>query len=228
MDPDLLQQKAIVAAAIELYLDDPGQLTAPAIAAAAGVDRADVYRYVDSSLFVLPAFYDLCIPQYRAICAAIDGYETFSLTERLATFIFVLFDVLEEQRAFVERTFEPYIVEQRMPSSFRQDVAAVFAEILDIDAIPPTNRLATDWPPLHRVLTEAYLRLVLFWLDDTSSQREQTMALVDKLVAFFVELATFQGIERGADLLKYLINIGLIDLDRIPFARRWFDEPDAT
>ncbi|RMH67726.1 MAG: hypothetical protein D6685_03165 [Bacteroidetes bacterium] len=225
MDRDLLQHKTLVAAAIELYLDDPGQLTVPAIAETASVTPDVVYRYVDSSLFILPAFYDLCIPQYQAIRHAIEGYETFSLAERLATFIFVLFDLLEEQRAFVERTFEPYIIEQRMPSSFRDDVAASFAEILDTDAIPPTNRLATDWPPLHQALAHAYLRLVRFWLNDPSPQQKQTVALVDKLVAFFEELALFRGIERGVDLLKYLVNIGLIDLDRLPFTRRWFDEP---
>ena len=49
------------------------------------------------------------------------------------------------------------------------------------------------------------------------------MALTDKLVAFFAELATFRGIERGVDLAKYLVNVGIINVENIPFVGQWFD-----
>ena len=208
MNPDdLLLRKRIVEAALDADLYAPERFTVEDIVEAAGVTKETFYAQFDSLLFVPPSFYRLCLAQYRAVRATIDGYDAFSLEERLATFLFLMFDFLEEQEAFVQQTFRPFVLEQRTATGFREALQKTFAEILDTDDVPPVNRLATDAAWLHAALARAYLALVDFWLDDESPQREKTVALTDKLVAFFAELATFRGIERGVDLAKYLVNI---------------------
>ena len=227
MESPLLLRKQLIEAALALYLEEGVVPSAAAVAEAAGVERATFYAEFDGSWFVLPAFYELCIDQYREVRGAIDGYDTFGFDEQLATFIFLMFDFLEEQLPFARRTFEPYVIEDRAPTGFREGVGRVFHELLQSAAVPPTNQLLVDRERIRTGLTWVYLGLVRFWLEDTSPQREQTVALVDKVVAFVAELATFGGIERGVDLAKYMVNIGLLPVDKWPFFRDWFAEGEA-
>ena len=227
MDNDvLLLKKRIIEAAINLYLNDSDRFTVDDVAEAAEVTKETFYEHFDSLSFVLPAFYVLCLAEYRTVRAAIGGYESFTLEERLSTFIYVMFDFLEEQQAFVAQTFEEYVMDDHT-ARFRKEVKALFRELLDTDDVPTTNRFFTDRDLLHGFLTNQYLLLVSYWIKDESPQREKTVALADKLVAFFAELATFRGIERGVDLVKYLVNIDLIDLDNIPFVGRWFEREET-
>ena len=208
MNPDvLLLRKRIIEAALDAYLNVPERFTVEDVIEAAGVTKAEFYAQFDSLLFVPPAFYSLCLAQYRAVRATLDGYDAFTLEERLATFIFLMFDFLEEQEAFVKQTFRPYLLEHRAALRFRDDLQQTVATLLDADDIPSVNRFVTEAAWLHAALARAYLELVHFWLEDDSPQRQKTVALTDKVVAFFVELATFRGIERGVDLAKYLVNI---------------------
>lgn len=229
MDNDvLLLKKRIIEAAVDLYLNDPDRFTVDDVVAAAESTKDEFYEHFDRFADVLPAFYVLCLAEYRRARTAIDGYESFTLEERLATFIFVMFDFLEEQQAFVARTFEEYIVKDCGTSRFRKEVKALFRELLDTDDVPTANRFFTNQSLLHAFLTSQYLFLVSYWINDESPQCEKTVALTDKLVAFFAELATFRGIERGVDLAKYLVNVGLINIENIPFVGQWFENDEAT
>ena len=219
----LLLKKRIIEAAIDFYLNDPDRFTVEDVVEAVGITKETFYQHFDRFADVLPAFYVLCLAEYRTLRAALDGYERFTLEERLSTFIFVMFDFLEEQEAFVRRTFDEYVVRDCGTSRFRKEVKAVFRELLDTDAVPAANRFFTDQSLLHAFLARQYVFLVSYWLDDESPQREKTVALTDKLVAFFAELATFRGIERGVDLAKYLVNVGLLNVENIPFVGHWFE-----
>ncbi len=228
MDNDvLLLKKRIIEAAIDYYLNDPDRFTVEDVAEAADVTKEEFYQHFDSFAAVLPEFYVLCLAEYRTVRGAIDGYEGFTLEERLATFVFVMFDFLEEQEAFVKRTFEEYVVEDCGTSRFRKEVKALFRELLDTDDVPTTNRFFTNKALLHGFLTNQYIFLVSYWINDESAQREKTVALADKLVAFFAELATFRGIERGVDLAKYLVNVGIINVENIPFVGQWFESEEV-
>ena len=229
MDNDaLLLKKRIIEAAIDFYLNDPNRFTVEDVVEAAEITKDAFYEHFDSFSDVLREFYVLCLAEYRTVRAAIDGYETFTLEERLSTFVFVMFDFLDEQQAFVARTFEEYILQDCGAARFRKEVKALFRELLDTDDVPTANRFFTSQALLHAFLTSQYFFLVSYWLDDESPQREKTVALTDKLVAFFAELATFRGIERGVDLAKYLVNVGLINVENIPFVGHWFEREEAT
>ncbi len=229
MDQDaVLLKKRIVEAAIILSRTDPDRFTVEDVVEAADTTKDEFYTLFDSFAHVLPAFYPLCIDQYRLVCEAIEGYDAFSLEERLSTFIFVLFDFLEEQFDFVTETFDDDVVHYGTGSPFRKELNALFRELLDTEDVPPVNRFFTDQKLLHTFLTHQYLFLVSYWLKDESPQREKTVALADKLVAFLVELVTFRGIERGVDLAKYLVNVGIIEIDKIPFVGTWFNDENAS
>ena len=66
------------------------------------------------------------------------------------------------------------------------------------------------------MVVEALIHTTDMWLKDRSSDRERSTALVDRLIAFFAELVSNRGIERGLDIIRYAVEAGY--LPRWPFA----------
>ena len=220
VDPDTFaEQKPLVEAAVAVFQSDDTPLTREAIIAQSGLDAATFDRHFDGPAAALTAFYDLLVPQYRLITASTEGFDAFSLEERLAAFHFILLDGLGEQRAFVQATFDSVVCRQ---SSFRSDVRAMHRELFTSADVPNTNQFVTGLWPVHEVMTEITFALVRSWICDDSPDQETTTALVDKLVAFVAELVTFGGVQRGVDLAWYVVQADLLGLKRLPLIGRWF------
>ncbi|MES3628784.1 MAG: hypothetical protein PPP56_01310 [Longimonas sp.] len=219
IDPDAFaEKKQLVDAAVAVYNDDPGKLTTGAICQVARTDRITFASYFDAPEDALAAFYTLVFEQYHLIRLSTEGYAQFSFEERLATFLYILTDVLEEQRAFVQATFDTQI---RCEAAFREHVQAELQRLLQEDTVPETNRVVTRQWPVYTLFTEAVLRIIRFWMHDTSTNREATTALIDKLVSFTAEVVTFRGVQRGADLAWYATKVDVLGLSRLPVVR-WF------
>jgi hypothetical protein len=220
VDPDTLaEQKPLVDAAVAVFQAEATPLTRDAIVARSGLDAAAFGRHFDAPEEALTAFYDLLVPQYRLITAGTEGFDTFSLEERLAAFHFILLDGLGEQRAFVQATFDTAV---RRQSSLRANVRDVHRELLTGTDVPNTNQLVTGLWPVHEVMTEITFSLLRHWIRDDSPDQQTTTALVDKLVAFIAELVTFGGVQRGVDLAWYVMQADLLGLKRLPLIGRWF------
>lgn len=220
-DPEAFsERKQLIHAAIAVYMDDPASLTPAAICEQAGTDRLTFVSYFDEPEDALPAFYTLVFDQYHLLRMATDGYEHFSFEERLATFLYILLDALDEEREFVKATFHSDI---RRSASFRDQVQGEMQRLLTEDTVPSTNQWVTGRWTVSRIATEAVLRIIRFWLHDTSDDRAATTALIDKLVAFTAELVTFRGVQRGTDLLWYLTKVDALGLKRVPLIGRFFE-----
>ena len=212
-DPDTFaEQKQLVEAAIQLHATD-APLTVDAICEEAGVEASVFYAHVDDPEALLPAYYDLVVDQYHLLTGATADYEDFTFEERLASFYYILFDTLGEQRAFVQTTFDSRI---RYASSFRADVRATLCTLLTDDRIPQTNQLVTGLWPVQEVLTEVTFAIIRHWIGDDTEAQAATTALVDKLVAFVAELVTFRGVSTGVELAWHIVQHDALGLRRLP------------
>lgn len=220
VDPDAFAEKKRLAhAAAELYLTDPERISADTVCERAGLSKEVYVAHFDSVDALLPACYELALVQYRLLRDATAEYDRFSFEERLATFFFILLDTLDEQRAFVEATFDGPI---RRASDFRAQVRAAIRELFTNPEVPSSNRLITGLWPVQEVCTEVTLGVIRFWLRDDSPDHEETTALIDKLVAFTAELVTFRGVQRSTDLAWYLVQIDALGLKRLPMIGGFF------
>ena len=214
-------KRRVVAAAIDLSIDNQGRFTVKQLCQKTDISQGDFYRLFNSKHLVLSEFYPLCVAQYRALTLEIDGYPAMSLSEKLGNFIYTMFDLLQEQREFVDDTFESMVTRARGQTTFHREVTAVFAEILESDPeLPNLQRafLLNSW--IYDFLTSEFLQLLAFWISDDSPNVERSMALSDKLVAFLEEVMHSNVVGKGADLLKYILENNVIKLN-IPLVR-WF------
>lgn len=193
--------------------------------AEAGVDKATFSAHFDAPEALFPAVYDLAVDQYHLLSAATEGYDDFTVEERLASFYYILLDALAEHRAFVQETFDSRV---RYNSSFRSEVRAALRTILTDDRIPQPNRLVTGFWPVHEVLTEVTFALIRHWISDESADQAATTALIDRLVAFVAELVTFGGVSRGVDLAWHIVRNDALGLRRLPLVGRLLPGRDRT
>jgi AcrR family transcriptional regulator len=195
------------------------------VCAEAGVDKATFSAHFDAPEALFPAVYDLAVDQYHLLSAATEGYDDFTVEERLASFYYILLDALAEHRAFVQETFDSRV---RYNSSFRSEVRAALRTILTDDRIPQPNRLVTGFWPVHEVLTEVTFALIRHWISDESADQAATTALIDRLVAFVAELVTFGGVSRGVDLAWHIVRNDALGLRRLPLVGRLLPGRDRT
>jgi hypothetical protein len=183
------------------------------------MDQAVFDTYFDDADALLPAYYDLVVDQYRLLADATTDYEDFSFEERLASFFYILLDALDEQRPFVQNTFDTWV---RRRSSFRTEVQAELRALLtDDDVVPNTNQLVTGLWPVHEVLTVVTMAVVRHWAEDETDDQAATTALVDKLVSFVAELVTFGGVSSGLNLAWHIAQHDSLGLRRLPLLGRW-------
>lgn len=218
MNPDTFAEKKQLAdAAVAVHQSD-ASLTRTAVVAESGLPAEAFDRHFEAPDEALTAFYDLLVPQFRLIAAATEGFDAFSFEEQLGAFHFILLDGLAEQRAFVEATFDTRV---RRRSSLRADVRAELRTLFTSADVPDVNRLVTGLWPLHEAMAEITFALLRAWIRDASPDQQTTTALVDKLVAFVAELVTFGGVQRGVDLVWYVVQADLLGLKRLPLIGRW-------
>ncbi len=218
-DPNqFAEKKHLIEAAIAVYHDDPGALTTQAICDVARTDRLTFASYFDEPKEALQAFYTIIFTQYHLLRLSTEGYDRFSFEERLATFLYILVDALGEQRAFVQATFD---TSMRCEAGVREQIRTELQRLASEDTLPDTNRYVALQPAVLALCTEAVMQILRFWLHDDSPQQQASTALIDKLVGFTAEVATFRGVQRGADLAWYATKIDVLGLRRLPVVR-WF------
>jgi len=206
-DP-LAQKQKIVSAAIALYIDDRANFTIANIARKTRIKKVEIYNFFNSRSAILKYYYPLCVERYRIMTADIDDFAIWSLEEKLANFAYALFDMLQEEREFVEEHFAEAIVHGSATSRFEHDVGALLNEFIGEDC-------TTGW--LASFLAREYVHLIGFWLADDSSDAQRTMALVDKGASFVGEAVHSSAlVYKGIDLTKYLV---ANDIVKIPLAK---------
>lgn len=217
------KRNRIVNAAIDLYVNNPETFTLKNIAKKARVKEAEIYSHFPNKAAILKDFYSGIVPQYKEMVKQIEGYELYDLSEKLSNFVYSSLDMMQEQRDFVEKTFNDFILHPHRKPDFQQQVESLVEEFMSED-----NRIAASNQYLlnaftYSLLSREYLFLVRFWIQDESPGSEQTMALTDKLTSFINEILYSAVLDKGFDLGRFLISNRVIR-PNIPFWEACVDQ----
>jgi hypothetical protein len=217
MNLEEFEKKVIISrAAAGLFIRDKEKFTIKNIAKEAVVKIVEIYQLFDDKDEILIFFYDSVVPLYKMMISEIDDFDSFTAGEKLSNFTFTLFDLLNEQRDFVDQTYSRYVLVGFKKSTLKKDVTKLFKEFINRDErISTLNRNLFDgW--FYGMVARKYLALILLWLRDESDSQEKTMALVDKLSSFLDELLYSNVLDKGFDLVQYLYTNDFFKFD-IPY-----------
>jgi len=212
-DTDTTQNLALkqewTEAGTDFYINHEEAFSLQNLANHLDADVEAMYQYFPDGDHLILFYYELQLLKYRQMITDIEGFEQLSLSEKCSNFAYTLFDLFAEQREFVTATFEEYIL-HNSGTPFHNEVEALFKSFIESDPrISMTSQFVT-WPVFYKMVTNEYLHLVHFWVDDISDHYEKSMAFTDKVASFFEELMYSKIIDKGFDLTRFLASNGVI------------------
>jgi AcrR family transcriptional regulator len=221
-DEEHLIKGDIVKEAIDLYLKDSSKFEEKYIAEKLNMNEDQFYQFFKNKNEVLQYFYSDCVLQYREMARDIEGFEDATLEEKISNFIYMMFDIFQPNRKFMEKTFNSMVLIRIPASLFQKEVENVFTDIAQSEnSISTLLRPFVVNPISFEVFSRQYFLLIKFWLSDTTENYEATMALVDKLVSLFTEVLQTRIPDKAMELFKYVFVDNVTKMN-LPFIGRFF------
>ena len=187
--------------ALEIFGENPTQFSVRTVAKELNLKREEVYTYFSSKNAILRYFYQLCFEEYLKQTNEIDEYKKFSLEEKLGHLVYTHIELFQKEKEFVESSFNDIIYKANPNNVFQKSLEEHIEDILN-DSEGDASFLPTKY--LSKFLVKELFHIFKFWIKDDSEKSEQTIELVDKIIAFVGEILSNQIISKGIDLGKTL------------------------
>jgi len=219
-----LIKRDIVKAAIGIYLKNKADFNEKNIATRMKLNEKQFTSFFKNKNEVLQYFYVDAMLQYREMVPEIEGFENATLEEKISNFIYMMFDIFQPYRKFVEKTFDALILMRVTASPFQKEVENIFKEISDSDySVSALVKPVVSNPLTFDIFSRQYFLLIKFWLSDHSENHENTIALVDKSVSLFTEVIQTRIPDKALELFKYVV-VDKIGKIKIPFIGNFLND----
>lgn len=192
--------------AAEIY-HSKGSVSVPQIIEATEYTATEIYQLFPNKKAILEFFYPSMIFQYQAMVDDIEDFDTYSVSEKFSNFILTTFDMLDDFDVLAQDTFTKYILQERHHSEFFKEVKQLFKEFLTSDGNISVSAGLFMKDYFYGILSAKYIWLIKFWLEDKSEGKDRTTALADKFTAFLEEAIYNKTIDKGFDLIKYMVSL---------------------
>ncbi len=204
MDADQINKKIdITWAAVEIY-ENKGRVSIPDLVNKTKISATEIYHLFPNKKAILEYYYPALVFQYWAMIDEIEDFENYAISEKFSNFIYTMFDLMSEKMSFVEDTFDKYVLRKGSNSEFHAEATSLFKEFLTTDGNIAVSAGFFMGDFYYKTLTTQYLFLIKYWLNDSSDNKERTLALADKLSSLFEEIVYNKAIDKGFDLVKFI------------------------
>ncbi len=183
--------------ALEIYSENPTRFSVRTVAKELNLKREEVYTHFPSKNAILRYFYQLCFEEYIKQTVEISEYSNYSLEEKLGHLVYTHIELFQKEKEFVERSFNEIIYKANPNNVFQKSLEEQVEKILN-DSEGDASILPTKY--ISMFLVKELFHIFKFWIKDDSDKSEQTIELVDKIIAFIGEILCNQIISKGIDL----------------------------
>lgn len=178
-------REKIIDAAVDLIISkDLKTATMREIARKAGIGDATIYNYFPTKEAIVYGYYESKFDQVTQKLKAIENFNEFTFQEQLQTFFETKLDLFMVDRDFLDKTFkvaffalsQHYSRIRPIKDRFMVIIEDMFNAAIEVNEIPEQ---------VFKELTiqffwEYYIGIVIYWLNDTSDQFQETSVLIDK------------------------------------------------
>lgn len=204
MDKQTKKKSKIAEAAAKRYIENP-RFTIQSLANELDMKSAEVFGLFPNRKSILLFFYESRLLAYHEQKKSIEGFEEFTLSEKLSNLFLTILDQFLEYREFVLETYGKFIARNPVYISFEQEFKKELKDIFQSDVnITGTSRFFTNGL-LYATVYYHFHALILFWSKDESEKYERSFALVDKWCSLIEELFYSKIVDKGLDLGKFLL-----------------------
>ncbi|MEX2456808.1 MAG: hypothetical protein WD381_05805 [Balneolaceae bacterium] len=189
-------------AATERYLVNE-RFTIKSLADELKMDSSEIYDLFPNRRSILEFYYESVIIRYQTLTAAIEGYNNFTMAEKLSNLALTVLDMFQERREFVSKTYNSMIACSNRSTHFEKNFKNQLSYIYEQDKKQSTSASVFNGELTNRFIVLHFHGLINFWLRDSSEGYQKTMELVDKWTALVQEINYSSVIDRGFDLAKF-------------------------
>ncbi len=175
------------------------------LASKSGISVTDLYKLFPNRKSILAHYYTTQIYQADEIIQNIEDFQEYTLAEKLSTLAYTLTDLLQDDREYVERTFQELICSGFQKTDFEKKVEQRLKHIISNDHHISSTASFFVNPFVYTIIQKHYMWMIQYWLNDDSAGFEDTLALIDKWTALFQELLYNSLIDKSLDLTKFLL-----------------------
>lgn len=220
-DPETFEMKfAMADVATDLYIQGDGRFYIKDIAKEVDITPAEVFNYFPNKKSILEFYYASLIIRYEMMINEIDGFNSYTLSEKLSNFAFTSFDMLQEKETFVEATLSDYVLNSFTKTDFEKELERIIKQFLqNDDHISISSTLVLN-SYSYAFLRRQFLELLRFWINDTSEDKELSMELTDKATAVLEELMYNPVIDKSFDLAKFIHANRKAFINNIPIVKQ--------
>lgn len=196
----------ISACAIQLWLKQNKRFTINQLLELAKIDASTFFEHFNSKKDALRFFYIQLPLRLEAMLAEIPDFDSYTLSEKLNTVSFSIFDMLDEQKDFVAGSFQEFAGCTAVNDLMANSMQPVFERVFSGD--PQISNSISFF--LSRSFCLVYSSLfsisVRNWIRDESPGKEYSIALTDKWNSFVQEALYTKVFDSAFDLGKYIFS----------------------
>ena len=206
-EPDRLEDRVAVSyTASELYLESGGSFSISDIAEKLETTDEEILELFPDATSALQFFFTGSLVRYSIMINDIDGFEDFSIDEKLSNLIFTVFDILSENKEFTVKAFGPLIKHGKGGSDFEMGAKQLSKRFIDGDQrIGTVSRIAL-LDITYTYLVQEFIDIIDFWISDTSENSQTTLAFVDKKTTFFSAPVYNQAADTGIEEVLHTVS----------------------
>jgi AcrR family transcriptional regulator len=197
---------SIADAAARLYVEQNGSFSLHQVARETDLNVGAIFEFFDDQQEIIYFYYASLVKRYRLMIEEIEGFEGFTLSEKLSNFAYASFDMMAERETFVKQTFKHYILCSCKQTAYEEQIEHLLKEFFEND---PGRSASSDMMINQcslRLVRKKYLHLVRFWLNDNSEGKQMSMELTDKVTGLIEEALYTSVVDRSFDLAKFLFS----------------------
>jgi hypothetical protein len=203
MEDNLKKKIKIAEKAAGLYPDNP-EFTMKQLAGTMKIKPADLYGMFPGRKALLRFYYTAQFHKYKETASQIEGFNEYTLAEKLGNLAYTLTDLMLEHREFVELTYDQLIGQFYTKTDFEKLLEEEIKSFHVNDTRISTTASILIRPWYFRLIRQHYLWLISYWLKDESPGFENTMGLTDKWTVFLQEMLYSSIVDKGFDLAKFV------------------------
>lgn len=204
--------------AATLYARQKGTFTLKQIAEEADITPAEIFNYFPNKRAILRFYYTAVVLRYRMMTKEIEEFDTYLIGEKLSNFMYASMDMLQENAAFVEQSFDSIILRSYTTTDFQQEVERLLRDFIEKDVRISNSSTVLVNEYCYSFLYRQYVQTIDFWLQDKSEGKEVTMVLIDKSTGFLEEALYTSILDKGFDLLKFALSADVLAY-KFPFIK---------
>ena len=203
-------ENQIIEAYKEMLIGGEGEINSFTISRKVGISEKEFFQFFTSADDVARKIWSNLGDQVMEVLNGSELHNSYPPRQKVLSYFFTFFEVALNERTFIERTAHCTDLLKNYKENFKNYIGDIVQEGIATEDMKERLSLSNYYP---NVLWELHMKLIHFWLDDTSDNFVETEKAIEIYSKVPLELMGPNLLDSLFETVKY--NVGQIRFDKI-------------